>query len=83
MAISLWKGKNKAEKLLGFFSSTAVLHGCGGKQGGSSPVDMGSPPGTSMVARSHDLLVFLHLTHDLSLLDVTPFACETGGTGHG
>lgn len=35
-------------------------------------VDMDSPPGTGMAARSHNLLVFLYLTNDLSLLAVGP-----------
>lgn len=32
---------------------------------------------------SHNLLVFLYLTNDVSLLKTCPFACEPGDIGHG
>lgn len=78
------RGQGGSRKIVLFFS-TAVLHSCGGKWGGSSPMvgrDMDSPPGMSMVARSHDPHVFLYLTNDLSLLKMGPFACEPGDVGH-
>jgi len=38
-----------------------------------------SPLGMSMVTRSHNCLVFLYLTNDLSLQKMGPFAWEPGG----
>lgn len=65
MAISLRSGENKAEKLFYFCHCCVTWLWRQARCGGS-------PPGTSMVARSHNLLVFLYLTHDLSL-NASPF----------